>query len=133
MLFVVTLALLVLVLLLSFVGCQLIFPIDEPSEATLVIDDSCAGVTDVAVQLDGDLEVGQHFLTTISTVPSGGMVISTADFQMEYEDVGKVYCMVTVGFGTENAVQVNAAHDKLEDETVSAFSLSRQDDTFKLT
>ena len=133
MLFVLPLALLLLVLLLSFVGCQLIFPIDELSEATLVIDDSCAGVTDVNVQLDGDMHVGQHFSTTVSTVPSGGLLISTADFHMEEDDVGKVHCMVTVAFGTENALLVKAAHDKLEDEKVPPFKLSRQDGTFELT
>jgi len=41
--------------------------------------------------------------------------------------------MVTVAFGTENAFLVKAAHDKLEDEKVPPFKLSRQDGTFELT
>jgi hypothetical protein len=134
LLVVITLVVVPLVRLFSFVGCQVVFPLDEPQEVTLVIDAGCdTGVTSIMVQLDGDMEVGQHFQTTVSPVPPGGLVISTVDFNLKPEDEGKVQCLLGIVLNQGEPLTRTAMHDKLEDEAVAPFKLWCQDGGFLLT
>jgi hypothetical protein len=136
----VPLVLLPIVLLFVFVGCQLIWGVEEVQVVYVGLDISSGcdtGVSTITVTFKTNIapagEFPETFSTTLSTIPSAEFTISTPDLKIKLEDEGTVDCLVSITPLVESPVDHTATHEKVEDEPLDSFKLVCQAGTFLLT
>jgi hypothetical protein len=150
LLLVIPLVLLGLVTLLVFVGCQVVFPVEEDEETESVdtthghgpgeliaIDMEISGNCDaaanaIAVTLTTDI-TGEQFPITLTSISPAGQTVSTTDLNITLEDEGHVVCVIEITPAEgEIPPPLEKTHDKVKGELVEPFTLSCQNG-FELT
>ena len=136
------LVLLPIVLLLCFVGCQFVFPVDEDEdqESTgtttgnqptfIAVDlkicpmcESAANAIDIVLSTD---ITTKHFTLMLTSV--AGQTISTEDLHITLDDEGTVSCSVDITPAEgEPPPSMTVAHDKVKNELVEPFKLVCQE------
>jgi hypothetical protein len=147
---VIPIALLAIVLLVGFVGCQLVFPVDEyedeentgtttgggPAdfvEVGVEIVEGCDAVVN-AVEIDLSTDITTETASfTVTTISSQAQMFSTLNLNIPLDAEGQVFCAVgiTPAEGEPPSVPP-ATHSKVKGELVAPFKLSCENG-FELT
>jgi hypothetical protein len=142
------LALVPLVALFAFVGCQVLFPVDDPAEAELISFTLAEGFnTDVeTIQvtltwIEGTIFQGQVEAPTSTnggepsvsfTLGPTSVTISTSDLPVTTDSTGVVHCICTISVAG-STVNRDVGHDKLPGIPVLPFVLASVGSDFTLS
>lgn len=125
-----------IVMLLVFLGCQVVFPLDPASyiEIRLDISPGCDTVASaIAVSFSSFIN-DETFSTTVPAPSSEGTFVATEDLKIALEDEGDVWCGVTITPISGDAFNLlPAGKTKLEDQVLDPFTLFCIDGEFELS
>jgi hypothetical protein len=124
-----------IVLLLVFLGCQLIFPIDPNATViALKISPGCDTAASSITVTFGSFINDETDTTNLTPVPAGGITISTEELPIALDDEGDVWCTVTITPISGDAFNLpKAGKAKLVDQPLDPFTLDCIDGEFELS
>jgi hypothetical protein len=132
----VPLAILPVVLLLAFVGCQLIWGVDpyyNEVPISLVISSGCTGLTSITYTFSNTVN-DEVYNSVLTPVPPEKTTLSTGDLKIGIGDGGTVWCAVTIKPDQGESFDLpTAGHDKIEDELVEHFTFFCINGDFELS